>query len=255
MDQLSGGRVFLEFHPVFSADHFKVGNDGVELFFSGLRIEAIQFLLKDAEQVARRREFDVEIGHPAQESVGQVFFRVGSHDDDRAVVGGCFEAFADLRQVKAQFLQSGQHVVGQVAGGLVDLIEQYDAAALAANSGAQALIADVLLLHLFGCQRLGLGLAVLKMPQGVVPVKQVFGRRGGLGVEDDHLSQIEIVRQVVGQLGLARARLAGKQQWLPQVEGDIDRADQPFGRQVKPWVVDLFVQLDLRQFALPAFAV
>ena len=45
-------------------------DNGVELFFAGIRIVTIQFLLQDAEQVGCRREFNVEIGYSPEEGVG-----------------------------------------------------------------------------------------------------------------------------------------------------------------------------------------
>ena len=123
--------------------------------------------------------------------------------------------------------------MGRSRGGFVNLVNQHHAAGLrrggAADSLAQAPVADEAALELVGREQLPAVLAVLEMAQGVVLVEQVVGRGAGLGGESQGFAQVEEPGQVLGQLGLARARLAGEQQGQAQLQGHVDRVGQ-FGR-------------------------
>ena len=190
----------------------------------------------DGQQLVLIGEGDVVKHAAAEEGIGEVFLRVAGHDDDDPLLGvaahGVVVLLLDLKFVAFDF---GQDVIGEIAGCLVDLVDQHHAAlGFFAEVGAEA----------FGVQPGGVGqgdgfaeglevdevvgagatgclvdVGRLEVGQGIVGVEQVAGRGGGFGIKNEWLiGKVEIAARfgqfccyLERQAGFAGAGFAGEE--------------------------------------------
>ncbi len=138
----------------------------------------------------------------AQEGVGQFLFIVGRDDDDRALLGT--DGFTGLVNVKLHAIQLLEQVVGKLDIRLVDLIDQQHDALAGGERFPELAGLDVVgdVFHTLDAE-----LRIAQAADRVVLVKPLGRLGAGLDVPGDQLS-VEGRRQLLGQQGLARARLA-----------------------------------------------
>ena len=76
---------------------------------------------------------------PAEEGVGEVFFEVAGEDDDDVLplaVGGELYFLIELGYFELIIFDLVEEVIGEIAGGFVDLVDEDDAAAAFVGNAA-----------------------------------------------------------------------------------------------------------------------
>ena len=162
----------------------------------------------------------------AQKRVRQFFLVVGGDDDDRAMAGA--DGFVGLVDVELHAVEFLQQIVRKLDIGLVDLVDQQHHALARLERFPQLTLAQVVA-HVVDAFHTELGIA--QAAHRVVLVQTLLRLGGGLDVPGDQ-PRLQRARQLLGQQGLARARLALDQQRPLQRDGRIDREAEIRGGNV-----------------------
>ncbi len=215
VDQLAGGGLLLEAGQV-------------AYVVEGLHRRGEQFALErgevhghDLAHGVRVGEADVVEEAAAQEGVGQLLLVVGGDEDQRAVLRP--DELARLVAVELHAVEFAQQVVGEFDVGLVDLVDQQCHGLVGGEGLPEHALHDVVADVLHALAALGVAqLAVAQPAHGVVFVEALLGLGGGLDVPLQQ-RQPQGARHLLGQQGLAGARLALDQQRALQGDGGVHR--------------------------------
>ena len=185
-----------------------------------------------------------------QEGIGQIPLGItGEHHQGAQLWLGLQPQIPQFRDAEVEIFQLVEHIIGEIARGFVQLIEQHHRALRRAAMGqaserggqicgrmaienrlAQCLDRQVLTRR----DVLGLeaGLDVLIALQGVVVIKEAAGGAGGFHLVNQRFAEAEFPGQGMGKARFAGAGFAGEQQGLAEQQGHIAGIPQAVVHQV-----------------------
>ena len=199
--------------------------------------------LDDLELVLERRVVEPQVQAAALERLGELARVVGGQQHDRARLGLVEPELGDRELEVAQQLE--QHRL-ELLVGLVDLVDEQDDGLVGGDGGHQRALeqelgAEDVVLDLLPAGALGLGLDAQQL-LAVVPLVERLGLVEPLVALQAHERAVEVLRERLGQLGLAhpgrpldqdrlaqlggqvgdeRGRLAGQVPGAPQARADV----------------------------------
>ena len=177
--------------------------------------------MDDLFHLGKFREFNVMEDAAAQEGIGKFFFRIGSNDDDGAVLR-LYSLFC-LLHIELHLVHLPEQVIGKLQIRLVDLVDQQDDLFLGEKGFPDLSIFDILA----DIGHLTAELAVVQALDHIIGVEAVLGLCGGFDVPGQELFSQSVCDRL-RQHGLAGTRLPLDQEGLFECHGDIDGLHQIF---------------------------
>ncbi len=168
-------------------------------------------------------ELDVVEEAAAQEGVGQLLLVVRGDDHDGALLGA--DRLAGLVDEELHAIEFLKQIVRELDVGLVDLVDQQHRALVGGEGLPQLALLDVV------ADVLDAGVAELAVAQagdGVVLVEALLRLDGRLDVPGDE-RRVQRLGDLVGEDGLAGARLALDEERTFQIDRGVDRDAQVVG--------------------------
>ena len=189
--------------------------------------------LDDLELVLERRVVEPQVQAAALERLGELARVVGGQQHDRARLGLVEAELGDRELEVAQQLE--QHRL-ELLVGLVDLVDEQDDGLLGGDRRHQRALeqelgAEDVVLDLLPAGALGLGLDAQQL-LAVVPLVQRLGLVEALVALQAHERAVEVLRERLGQLGLAHAGRPLDQDRLAQLGGQVGDERGRLARQV-----------------------